>query len=195
MYLIVLFTIAVQTVQGNPADFMKDALGNLVKGKIDKLPGFHGKMPSNMYSGYLHASATTRLFYVFVEAEEIDPDEAPMTAWFNGGPGSSSLDGFWEELGPFEVKKDGTLELRPYRWNRLSNMLFIESPVGVGLSYSLDENYINNDDRTAVENAEALNYFFKNLFPNRVKNKFYLTGESYAVRLFYLVMPYYLITF
>jgi len=149
------------------------------KQEIFSIPGWKYDLPSKWYAGYLHGSDSSRLFYIFVEAEEVAPATAPVTLWLNGGPGCSSLDGFWEELGPFSVKADGTLELRPFRWNRLSNMLFIEAPVGVGLSYSLTKNYKNDDDRTAIENSEALNHFF-NLFPQFKANPFYLSGESYA---------------
>eukprot|EP00605_Chrysophyceae_sp_TOSAG23-4_P002177 GSChrysophyteH1.ASY1.ANO1.2407.1 assembled CDS len=149
------------------------------KKEIESLPGWDHDLPSRMYSGYLEASDTSRLFYVYVEAEDVAPELAPLSLWLNGGPGCSSFDGFWEELGPFSVKSDGSLQLRPYRWNRYSNMLFIESPVGVGFSFSLDKNYTNNDDRTAIENAEALRHFFK-LFPDTNSKPFFLSGESYA---------------
>ena len=36
-----------------------------------------------------------------VMAEDVNPSEAPISAWFNGGPGCSSFDGFWTENGPF----------------------------------------------------------------------------------------------
>ena len=149
------------------------------KKEVTHLPGWDHDLPSKMYSGYLHGSNSSRLFYMYVEAEEVAPADAPMALWLNGGPGCSSFDGFWEELGPFSVKNNGKLELRPYRWNRLANMLFIESPVGVGFSYNIDKDYINNDDRTAVENSEALNHFFS-LFPDRKTKPFFLSGESYA---------------
>ena len=58
-------------------------------------------------------------------------------------------------------------------------MLFIEAPVGVGLSYSLTGDYDNSDDRTAKESSEALNHFFT-LFPSLKSNPFFISGESYA---------------
>jgi carboxypeptidase C (cathepsin A) len=96
------------------------------------------------------------------------------------GPGCSSLDGFVYEQGPFAFSHDGkTLTLRPYRWNLIANMVFIESPVGVGFSYSDDGNYKCDDDRTANEALHATMKFFE-MFSEFKKNKFFITGESYA---------------
>ena len=153
--------------------------------RVTSLPGWDGPLPFNMYAGYLNGSDTSRLFYIYVEADEISPEDAPITAWFNGGPGCSSLDGFWYEHGPFIVDRKGKLSLKPYRWNRLSNMLFLEAPVGVGMSYSLDTSgsppgvnaYHNDDDKTAAENRNALANFFS-LYPALKKHRFFLTGES-----------------
>lgn len=146
---------------------------------VEYMPGFPDELPFRMYTGYVKGGDSERLFYIFVEAEEVAPSEAPVTAWFNGGPGCSSLDGFWTENGPFEIQEDLSLKLRPYRWNRLSNMLYMESPVGVGLSYDLTGNYNNSDDRTAQLNMHGLNHFFE-LHPSLRQHDFFITGESYA---------------
>jgi len=80
-----------------------------------------------MAAGYLKAS-TARLFYWFVQAEQA-AGSAPLVVWFNGGPGCSSLSGFFTENGPFTT--DGnTLSLRPYRWSQFSHNLYFENPVG-----------------------------------------------------------------
>jgi hypothetical protein len=103
-----------------------------------------------------------------------------LSGWLVIGPGCSSLDGFVYEQGPFSFSHDGkTLALRPYRWNLIANMVFIESPVGVGFSYSDDNNYKCDDDRTANEALHATMKFFE-MFSEFKKNKFFITGESYA---------------
>ena len=162
--------------------------------EISSLPGWPKNLPlpSSQYSGYLDASDGIHLHYWFVEAE-VDAATAPVLLWLNGGPGCSSLDGFWYEHGPFELvqgvsndpdypwaTQDGLrLELRPYRWNKVVNMLFLEAPAGVGFSYSDTATYDNNDDNTAKHNMEALESFYQK-FPEYLKNELYLTGESYA---------------
>jgi len=72
-----------------------------------------------------------------------------------------------------------SLSLREYRWNLKVNMLYIEAPVGVGFSYSETGDYACDDDRTASENLAAVEAFYA-MFPEYKKNKFFITGESYA---------------
>jgi len=55
--------------------------------RVLSLPYFDGQLPFKMYAGYLNASDSSRLFYIYIEAEELDPSVAPITAWYNGGPG------------------------------------------------------------------------------------------------------------
>lgn len=44
--------------------------------------------------------------YVMYEAEEADPATAPSLIWYNGGPGSPSAFGMFEELGPLYINED-----------------------------------------------------------------------------------------
>ena len=67
----------------------------------------------------------------------------------------------------------------PYSWNNNANMLFFESPPGVGFSINEDKGYEFNDSRTAVDNVKALKVWF-DLFPEYSNNSFWLAGESYC---------------
>lgn len=59
-------------------------------------------------------------------------------------------------------------------------MIYIESPVGVGFSYSDNSNdYNTNDNQTASQNYEFLQLFFQE-FPQFAQNEFWITGESYG---------------
>jgi len=158
-----------------------DPVADLIK----SLPTW-GPTPTKQYSGYLDIKNTTKhLHYWFVEAEG-DPSSAPLVLWFNGGPGCSSLDGYWYELGPLHIKFDNDTSTTPviyendYRWNKMANVLFIEAPAGVGFSYADDKkDYSHTDTSTAEDNLAALQAFFS-AYPQYKNNDMYISGESYA---------------
>jgi carboxypeptidase C (cathepsin A) len=63
----------------------------------------------------------------------------------NGGPGSSSMLGLFVENGPCYVHSDSnSTYLSEYSWNNEVNMLFLDQPVQVGLSYDTLQNITNN---------------------------------------------------
>jgi cathepsin A (carboxypeptidase C) len=146
---------------------------------IEKLPGIHRRLKFRQYSGYLEATEGRHLFYWFFESQK-NPSRDPVILWLNGGPGYSSLMALFTENGPFRVLPNGrTVTYDKYSWNSIANVLYIESPAGVGFSYSDNNDYQTSDDESLKYNYEALKDFFKK-YPKFVKNEFYLTGQSYA---------------
>ena len=81
---------------------------------------------------------TSNTFFWFVEARN-NASIAPLTIYINGGPGSSSMVGLFQEAGPCEVVEiaQGRLgtQSRDWGWDRASNILFIDQPNEVGFSY------------------------------------------------------------
>uniref|UniRef100_A0A0W0F6L1 Carboxypeptidase n=1 Tax=Moniliophthora roreri TaxID=221103 RepID=A0A0W0F6L1_MONRR len=86
-------------------------------------------------SGYGDLTANQSIFFWYFAARK-NPETAPLALWFNGGPGSSSMIGLLQELGPCRINNDSsTVSLNPFSWNNEANLLFIDQPVGVGFSH------------------------------------------------------------
>lgn len=149
--------------------------------KIWKLPG-QPQVGFQHFSGYVTVDQEKEraLFYYFVEAE-IDAASKPLVLWLNGGPGCSSLGvGAFSENGPFRPSGNALVR-NEYSWNREANILYLESPIGVGFSYAVNSSSYEgvNDKTTALDNLMFLrNWFFK--FPQYKDRSLYITGESYA---------------
>ncbi|XGW09551.1 hypothetical protein V3C99_011661 [Haemonchus contortus] len=147
--------------------------------EIKQLPGVGFELNFKHYSGFFQVSDTHLLHYWFVESQN-EPEKDPLIFWFNGGPGCSSLDGLLNEMGPYVANYDGrSLRENPYSWNKMASVVYIESPAGVGYSYSTDGNITTNDDQTSLENYEAVKGFF-NTFPQFRHHATYIMGESYG---------------
>ncbi|KAE8689290.1 putative WRKY transcription factor 72 [Hibiscus syriacus] len=151
---------------------------------IPSLPGQHENHSFRQYSGYIVTDADhgRALFYYFVECSANTDDLKPVTLWLNGGPGCSSLGyGAFMETGPLQPGENGTLIKNQYSWNIESHMLYLESPIGVGFSYSNDSHdYILwNDTQTAQDNYRFILKWLEE-FPQFKDCEFFIAGESYA---------------
>uniref|UniRef100_A0A164VMU5 Carboxypeptidase n=1 Tax=Daucus carota subsp. sativus TaxID=79200 RepID=A0A164VMU5_DAUCS len=159
-----------------PQDGLKEA------DKVESLPGQPDGATFDQYSGYVTVDpvAGRALFYYLAQSE--NSSSQPLVLWLNGGPGCSSFGtGAMMELGPFRVNSDGeTLSQNKYAWNNEANMLFLESPAGVGFSYSnTTSDYVTGDSRTA---ADAYTFMMNWLqrFPEYQTRDFFIAGEDYA---------------
>lgn len=113
------------------------------------------------YSGYADVSENEHIFWWFFEARNVDAITAPLTIWINGGPGSSSMIGLFQENGPCGVDMDGNVYNNPYAWNNVSNMIFIDQPTTTGFSYSIPvPGYqdVNTNSLVALPNATCPDY-------------------------------------
>lgn len=81
------------------------------------------------------------------------------------------------------MNADGSLSVNPGRWNVRANVLFIETPPGVGFSFIEGQQppYTANDTSAAADSLGALVDFFS-AFPAFAKptTPLWLSGESYA---------------
>jgi len=129
--------------------------------------------------GYINidASHNANLFYWMFESQS-SPSTDPVVLWMTGGPGCSSELALFFENGPYTVDANGNLHVNPYSWNKFTNLIYIDQPVGTGFSYA-DSDYIHDEKAVATEMYAFLQGFFKQ-FPQYTKQDFYIVGESYG---------------
>ncbi|KAA0053931.1 serine carboxypeptidase-like 45 isoform X1 [Cucumis melo var. makuwa] len=122
------------------------------------------------------------LFYYFVEAESMASSK-PLVLWFNGDTlaGCSSLGGgALLEHGPFKINGEVLIK-NHYSWNTEANMLYVESPAGVGFSYSKNKSFYSNiTDAISVEDNFMFLQRWLEKFPQYKKRDLYIAGEAYA---------------
>ncbi|XP_020586813.1 serine carboxypeptidase II-3-like [Phalaenopsis equestris] len=152
--------------------------------KIEKLPGQPEDVKFDQYSGYVTVDPMKgrALFYYFVEAPQ-DSGSKPLVLWLNGGPGCSSIGaGAMQELGPFRVNSDGkTLYANKASWNNVANVIFLESPAGVGFSYSnTSSDYEITGDKSTADDTYTFLINWLERFPQYKSRDFFIAGESYA---------------
>jgi len=147
--------------------------------RVESLPDVDYDV-GEMYSGLLPivAGNTSReLFFVFEVSAGAPVDE--LVVWTNGGPGCSSLEAFFQENGRFTWQPGTYAPVRnQYAWSNLSNILFIEQPVGTGFSTG------EVTATTEEEIAQDVVKFLKNFeITFGISNySIYVSGESYAGR-------------
>ncbi|WMV12939.1 hypothetical protein MTR67_006324 [Solanum verrucosum] len=149
--------VAVAEKQKSVSEFKVPQVGSKENDKISSLPGQPSGINFAQYSGYVTVNA-------------------------DNGPGCSSFgNGGMVELGPFRVNKDGkTLWLNQFAWNNVANVLFLESPAGVGFSYSnTSSDYTTGDEKTRQDSFTFLINWMER-FPEYKNRDFYIVGESYA---------------
>ncbi|XP_052136220.1 serine carboxypeptidase-like 13 [Oryza glaberrima] len=111
---------------------------------VTSLPGFDGPLPFSLETGYVEVNESTgvRLFYYFVKSEK-DPDVDPLLLWLSG---------------PFQFAakryySGGLPEIiyRPETWTKVSNIIFVDSPVGAGFSYAATMEGSKSSDTKTVK--------------------------------------------
>ncbi|KAK8071722.1 hypothetical protein PG996_005070 [Apiospora saccharicola] len=172
-------------VETPPYEVTKRQLGsqflndNSTKFAVDgsKLPNITFDIGES-YAGSLpigSSNASELFFWFFPSADAAAKKE--IVIWFTGGPGCSSMNGLFAENGPV-TWMPGTFapQLNPWSWHRLSNVVWVDQPVGTG--YSTGKPTANNE----TDVADQFRGFWRN-FVDVFKMQgyaVYITGESYA---------------
>ncbi|XP_020704060.1 serine carboxypeptidase-like 18 isoform X3 [Dendrobium catenatum] len=165
--------------------------------KVTHLPGFlqQSTLPFNLETGYIEVDEfyDVQLFYYFIESER-NPREDPLLLWLTGGPGCSAFSGLSLEIGPLKFiseRYNGSLPnlvYHPYSWTKISNIIFLDSPVGTGFSFSNHpEGYETGDKSWSKHAVIFLRKWLKD-HPQFLSNPLYIAGDSYAGKVVPLVV-------
>jgi carboxypeptidase C (cathepsin A) len=139
--------------------------------------------------GMLHAKPAAKFFYVAFTADDADPTKRPVTFFYNGGPGSSSVFLLLGSFGPRRIHTDMPHFTPPAPYILEDNsdslldctdLVFI-NPVGTGYSAAICPR--RNVDFWGVDkDARSIKQFVKRYLTafNRWNSPKFLFGESYG---------------
>ncbi|KAI9070306.1 alpha/beta-hydrolase [Trametes sanguinea] len=130
-------------------------------------------------SGYIDVGTNMSMWFWFFEARH-NSENAPFTLWINGGPGTTSMEGVFQENGPCHVNPDGqSTTLNPYSWNNISNIIYIDQPIGTGFSYGTID--VNSTFAAAPVVWDAFQVLFESKEFAKFQNReFIFATESYG---------------
>lgn len=155
-------------------------LAAIAEHRVTSLPGVDVPLDTAQYAGLLQLdNPNQQAFYYYVESRR-SPSSDPLILWLNGGPGCASLLGAFTEIGGVMIYHDGVFANNTNSYSNVANLLYLESPPGVG--FSMDSTIpapVWDDEKTAIANYDALLKFFA-AYPELSGRPFYISGESYA---------------
>ena len=128
-------------------------------------------------SGLVSIDKRDDMFYWLFQSRHNEND--PLVMWLTGGPGCASEVALFYENGPYAFTADGDLTSNPYSWNEVSNLLFVDQPIGTGFSNGSPLSDARSENDVAEDMAIFLRGFVEQN-PQFAGRDFYITGESYA---------------
>ncbi|XP_052892945.1 retinoid-inducible serine carboxypeptidase-like [Anopheles moucheti] len=151
----------------------------------------NGFGPGKQFWGYSEVRPRAFIFWWLYQTVA-QPDasdhntEKPLIIWLQGGPGASSSGfGNFEEIGPL----DRMLKPRENSWVNDYNVLFVDSPVGSGFSYTEDHSLLASNSTTVVSDLLVfLKHFYHTISVTTTVEwesnvPLYIASESYGGRI------------
>ena len=184
-----------QTAYGSgPDDFVTDTTENAaithdvitLQGQTISYTATAGHLVARDQIG---AKPMAKFFYVAFTADGADPTARPVTFFYNGGPGSSSVYVFLGSFAPMRIKTEMpgftppapyTLEANPDSLLDTTDLVFV-NPVGTGYSAAIAP-YKNRDFWGVDPDARSIKQFIKAYLSkyDRWNSPKFLFGESYG---------------
>lgn len=85
-----------------------------------------------------------------------------------------------QEIGSYTIEtkyvNGSNLVRNEYAWTKAANILYLESPAGVGFSTNTNKTYAHTDVTTVNDAYAAIKYFFSSKGAAWVQNPFFITG-------------------
>ncbi|CAO1615390.1 unnamed protein product [Parajaminaea phylloscopi] len=122
----------------------------------------------------------TRALYMWLWGADTAAGRDDLVVWLNGGPGCSSLEGFFTENGPIRYdNKFDKPRLANDSWTSSANVIWVEQPIGTGFTRGVPS--ARNEDDVAADFHAFLTNLYK-IFTELGGKRLWITGESYAGR-------------
>ncbi|KRX00530.1 hypothetical protein PPERSA_04551 [Pseudocohnilembus persalinus] len=112
------------------------------------------------------------------ETLEKTSKNTPVIFWLGGGPGFTSQEANWNQIGPIQLDENLNPSLRQFSWNNRALLVFVDQPLGTGLSFT--SKISATDTKEAYDHLKFfLKKFYKN-FEHLLENPTYFSGSQYA---------------
>ncbi|PUZ44439.1 hypothetical protein GQ55_8G097700 [Panicum hallii var. hallii] len=160
---------------------------------VDSLPGYEGALPFRLETGYVNVDEENgaELFYYFIQSED-DPCRDPVLLWLTGGDRCTVFSGLAFEIGPVKFIREPyngsvpRLKYNPYTWTKSANIIFVDSPVGAGFSFSRHPKGYDVGDVSSSLQLKKFLYKWVEGHTDFLANPFYVGGDSYGGK----IVPY-----
>ena len=146
-----------------------------------------GLPPDGGITGYFQLPSNKNLnyFYYFAASKNTPMEDAPLLIWMSGGPGCSSLLASYMENGPCRVSrnnetKDPETTINEYSWNENANVVWVDQPADVGLSFGDDGNSTLVSHREVSANMLAFLHRWQQRFPDSHNGELFIFAESFG---------------
>ncbi|KAH8410047.1 hypothetical protein KR009_004724 [Drosophila setifemur] len=139
----------------------RSLVGLLLVAVILQASARRGFGPGEQDWGYVDVREGAHMFYwlYYTTANVSSYTERPLVLWLQGGPGgASSALGNFLELGPVDINSNP----REGNWVQHVNVLFVDSPVGAGFSYTDNPSLlVTNNQELTDDLMTFMMYFYK----------------------------------
>jgi carboxypeptidase C (cathepsin A) len=127
------------------------------------------------FHGFHNIRDSGKMFYWGFHSQN-NPNTAPLILVF---PEKNSVQEIFYGMGPFQInKRQRKVELNPHSWSKFANIIFIDSPVGMGLSTAgLDR--MPTEAFELAQNIVEMVFAIPYIRPSFLKSKFFLYSEGY----------------